>query len=137
MRALRALYLPLLVAVIVLPLLAGCAGMGVRAPNSPLEMIEAAEITAQQVITSIDNLTCNRSNWDGVRCKELGRPWSPDTGLDRIAQVEKARSALKTAAAIPVGGVSDCLGQPRSQLACIAAAKASILEVERLARGGK
>lgn len=139
MKACGAVYraLWLIAAIALLPGLAGCPAMDVKAPNGPLETIEAAEIAAQQANTTIDSLTCAKSEWDGERCKSLGRPLAPDRGLALLDKVDEARKALRTATTIPIGGVGDCLGQKRSQVACIAAAKAAAQEAERLARGGK
>lgn len=115
-------------AVVVTAALAGCGVMPER-PKTVFEQIEAAEITAQQLGASIVSLTCGR--FEGKRCVEPGKAFTPDEAIRHHQRVQDARKALRTAAAIGAGGVGECLGEPRNQVACLAAARSLLTELER------
>jgi hypothetical protein len=110
-------------------LLTGCLAENPRAPSGVLEQIEAAEITAQQLATSITNQTC--TEFLAGKCAEPGKSLMPDKALPAFDKVQEVRAHLRRAATLSGGGLADCLGKPRSQSACLAAAKAVLLEIER------
>ena len=116
--------------------LGGCVATP-RAPSGPLETIEAAELTAQQLGTSILTLTCTK--FQQGKCIEPGKAFMPDKGLAYFDQVQSARAGLRAAVVIGAEGLGQCLGEMRTQAACIAAAQALLREMERRvieAKGG-
>ena len=117
--------------------LTGCGTM-VRAPANTLEAIEAAEVTAQEVSASVVNLTCTK--FVAKKCVEPGKAFSPDQGSELHAQVQDARRALRVAKDLKDGQIGECLGQTRSQVACLNAVKALLAQIETRilqAQGGR
>ena len=120
-------------------LLAGCPAIPPKAPSGPLEIIEAAEITAQQVSAQIVALTCTKfesvlgqSAKPGLgRCLEPGKVLRPSAAITYHDKVQDVRGGLKQALAIPVDGVGQCMGEKRTQAACIATARLLLNELER------
>jgi hypothetical protein len=109
--------------------LAGCAVPGARAPQGPLEQIEAIELTAQEVSAGIVRLTCTQ--YVAKKCVEPGKTFDAEQGTANHELVQKARGALRAARGIKAGQVGECLGAQRTQAACIAAARLIINELER------
>jgi hypothetical protein len=107
----------------------GCMGDKPRAPQGPLEIIEAGELAAQQLGTSITNLTCTK--FAAGRCAEPGKALMPQPALKAFDQVQQARQAFRAAASITGDGVGECLGEARTQAACISAARALLASLER------
>jgi len=119
--------LPILAALV---LLGGCPAMPPKVPVTPLEQIEAAEVTAQQLGTSITTLTCTK--FVAGKCAEPGKALMPAAALKYHDQVQSARGALRVAAGIADGQVGLCMGQQRTQVACLAAARLILIELERI-----
>ena len=109
-------------------LLASCTAMGVRAPANTLEAIEAAEVTAQEVSSSIVNLTCTK--FVAKKCVEPGKAFSPDQGRALHDQIQDARRALRVSKDLKDGQIGECLGQMRSQVACLNTVKALLASIE-------
>lgn len=119
------------VAIVGLALILGaCVAAMPRAPKGPLEQIEAAEVTAQQLATSIYNQTC--MDIQAGKCVEPGKSLMPEQALAAFDKVQRVRKTLRQAATLSDGGLAECLGEPRNQQACLAAAQAALLELERL-----
>jgi hypothetical protein len=121
--------LELLAVLAAVAMLVGCAASGARMPQGPLEQIEAAEITAQEVSASIVRLTCTK--YLATKCIEPGKSFGAEEGIKLHDRVQDARQALRAAKAIGSGQVGACLGEQRTQIACIAAARLVINELER------
>jgi len=109
--------------------LAGCPSVMPRAPQGPLEQIEATELSLQAMGESIVNLTCTK--YVNKQCVEPGKAFNATQGETLHKQVRDARAALKIAKGITGGQIGECLGAKRTQAACISAVKALMLEVER------
>ena len=107
--------------------LGGCGTM-VRAPANTLEAIEAAEVTAQEVSSSIVNLTCTK--FVAKKCVEPGKAFSPDQGRALHDQIQDARRALRVSKDLKDGQIGECLGQMRSQVACLNTVKALLASIE-------
>jgi hypothetical protein len=106
-------------------LLASCAGTTL--PQTFVERVAYAEATAQSLIKTIDDLVCTKPAANG--CAEPGKPLSAPDARKALDRVESARRGLKTAALMPDGG-GDCLGEKRTPVACLTAARAILLEIE-------
>lgn len=105
----------------------GCALMP-QPPKTTLEQIEQAEISAQEVSASIVNLTC--SKFVAKQCAEPGKAFLPDEGAKYHDQVQRVRGALRVASTLSAGSVGQCLGETRSQVGCLAAARVLLGQIE-------
>lgn len=113
-------------ACLVLWLLTSCTSP--ERPRTVLEQIEAAEITAQQVEASILNLTCTK--FHVKQCVEPGKVLMPDKAMELFTKAEEVRAALRTATTLGADNIGSCLGQTRTQAACLSAARALLLQLE-------
>jgi len=117
--------------------LGGCGSIP-RAPQGILEQIEAAELSLQQLSESITNLTCTQ--YVARKCVEPGKTFDADTGIAHRDKVQQARAALRSTLTLGGGQIGECLGEKRTQQACLAAVKLVLIEMERKvlqAQGGK
>lgn len=115
-----------LIVVIVL-VLAGCVPTPER-PKNVMEQIEVSEIAAQELGVSIARLTCTK--FENAVCVEPGKPLDPDEAFNHHATVQVIRSTLRTAAQID--GIGECLGEMRTQAACMQAAQMLLAELDRI-----
>ena len=114
--------------VLALTLLGGCIAMP-DAPKTTLEQIELAELSAQQAGASITSLTCTR--FEKKICIEAGKAFYPDEAKKHHDKVQEVRKGLAVALALGGGGVGECLGQSRTQIACLSAARSLLAQVEQ------
>lgn len=110
---------------------AGCAGIGPQAavPKTLPEQIEAANLLADHLSDAIVDLTC--AQFRAGECIEPGKPLMPKDAIAAHDAVERAHAALSAAASIGAGQVGECMGSQRTQSACLAAANAVLLEIDR------
>lgn len=111
--------------------LVACATL--EPPKTFVEQLAYAEAGAQAALRTIGDLTCPR--YDATRqCVEPGKPLSAAQAKSLLDSVSKARTGLKTAAAMgPEGG--KCLDQEvKSAEACLGLARTLLLELERQLR---
>lgn len=108
-------------------LAAGCAGL--RPPKGPLEQIELAEISAQQAARTIAELTCTK--YVAKKCVEPGKVFDAELAAKLYESTQEARQGLRAARALGSGEVGQCLGQARTQQACIGAVRLLLNQLER------
>lgn len=109
-------------------ILAGCPSMP-RAPSGPLEMIEAAELTADQVREAVDRQVC--TVFVAGVCNEAGKSLMPGEAVQILDEVSDIRQALRAAVEIGESGVGACLGARRTQIECLRAAQALLARLEQ------
>lgn len=127
---LRLQILPLiLAALLVAAFVAGCAiGPRAAAPKDAPESIEAASLLMEKISDKLVELSCTQFN-EG-RCVEPGKPLMPVESLKIHERIEDAHGALVTASALGAGEIGECLGQPRSQAACVSAVGVILIEID-------
>lgn len=121
--------LPILIG---LALLAACAVMGPQAqlPKTIPEQIEAANLLVDKLSDGIVDVTC--TEFQKGQCIEPGKPLMPDDAIKAHESVQRAHAALMMVSGIPVNGVGECMGQQRTQAACLAAAGALLTQVDQM-----
>jgi hypothetical protein len=106
----------------------GCAST-VRAPKNFNERIEAALLAAGKTSDTIISLTCQEFDRGG-RCLVPGKPLMPEQAMPMHERLEKAVDVfhgLKEA-----GGITECLGAPRTVEACLATATGILTQIDQM-----
>jgi len=82
--------------------LTGCSAFSsLKTPTTPLEQIEATELSLQAMGESIVNLTCTK--YVNKKCVEPGKAWDAAQGEALHKRVRDGRAALKVAKGITGG----------------------------------
>ena len=115
-------------AILVLTLLAACAGGQLNPAQTFTERVAYVEASAQGAIKTLADLTCTKYTNAGV-CAEAGRPLHPERSKGYLDALSKVR--LATRASASTNAVVQCLGQPSTPIACLSLATDMLSEVQR------
>lgn len=124
--------LPWLIAIALLAgCLHGCAiGPQAALPKTIPEQIEAAALLGGKLSDGIVDMTCTQ--FKKGQCVEPGKPLMPDDAIKAHTDLQRAQAALMMTSGIPIDGVGECMGQQRTQAACLAAASALLTKIDQM-----
>lgn len=113
-------------------LLAGLAGCitppDIKQPQSVPEQIEAAALLVGTLSDKIEQSTCG--TFENKRCIDPTTPLMPDDAIKAHGLVEQGNDVLQATRLIPVNGVGDCLGEQKTQAACLAVASSLLSQAQ-------
>lgn len=109
--------------------LAGCiTPPDIQPPKTVPEQIEAAGLLVATLSDKIEQSTCG--TFENKRCIDPTTPLMPDDAILAHGLVEQANDVLQATRLIPTNGVGDCLGQQKTQAACLALASSLLSQVQ-------
>lgn len=117
------------ISLVLLAFLAGCiTPPDLKRPETIPEQLEAAALLVGTLSDKIEQATCG--TFQNKRCIDPTTPLMPDDAIKAHVLVEQANDVLQATRLIPVNGIGDCLGEQKTQAACLAVASSLLSQTQ-------